>query len=179
VHQRDEFGFKCLKYACLNNQDLEVTKYLVEKCKLVPDQIDVECACFFGNTEIAIYLIVSVDKHELIFSLNRVNIDNWERLILGLKDSFEIFDQMLGLGLKEYDNNDFEGLLLAAKIIPSLNPLSLISRSELFTKYRLRDPMDPMFPMKDFIKHTNDLNFKIPIPIPTQSPSMRQGFVMG
>jgi hypothetical protein len=139
----DEFGSKCLKCACLNNQDLEVTKYLVEKCKLVPNHIDVEHACLSGNTEIAIYLIESVDKHELNFSLDLTHLDNWQRIILGLKD-------------------DFEKLSLA-EIISKLNPLALISRPELFIKYCLRDPMDPMFPMKDFIKYTNDLNFKTPL----------------
>lgn len=136
-----------------------------------PDHTDIygtSCflnACYFNRNYllIAMYLIESTDAKISFRCIPSTNGEN----NLGIKNNFERFNQVLDLGLKEYDQEecDRESLNL---IVPRINPMLLISRSrrDLLTKYCIRDPFDNMFPMKDFIKFTDDLNCSLPVPVP-------------
>jgi len=100
-----------------------------------------------------------------------VPIDKWEKLILGLsvKDNYLKFCQVLEYGISEYSES------LVQRIICKINPVLLISHPDIFSRYCTRDPMDPMFPMKEFIKLTDELNCCPPV----QGPRPRSGQISG
>jgi hypothetical protein len=170
VNQITSEGQTPLSLACRYNENQSVIQYLIVDSMQDPDHADIygqSCflnACYFNRNYllIAIYLIESTDAK---ISLTHVPSFRWGRIILGIKNNFERFNQVLDLGLKEYNQDKYDQKLLNL-IVPRINPMLLILRRDLLTKYCIRDPFDNMFLMKDFIKFTDDLNCSLPITIP-------------
>ena len=169
IYQVTVKGDTCLFLCCIFCWNLNIIKYLIEECKLDPNHTNNRgYSCFtlaysLFSADLAIYLVESTNAK---LSLGRVvNSDcRWSKIILGVKNNFERFQDLLDLGLKKINQPTL------AHTIPKINPMLLISRPELFCQYNVKDPFDKDFAMKDFIKYTNDLNCCLPIPLPIPGP---------
>jgi hypothetical protein len=169
VNQIDCGGCTCLSYACINNPNLSVIQYLVEECELnsnhyseMSDDCLINALLYNNNVEIAIYLMTLTGLDLSLPSCLDIPIEKWDKMILGVcaKGDFEKFHHLLDFGIFKYRDEP-----LLAEFMQGINPMLLISRPSLFSQFCIQDPMDPMFPMKKFVKLTDDLNWHQPIPM--------------
>jgi hypothetical protein len=180
----DALRSTCLSMACGCNPSLSVVKYLMEECKFDPKDCEdawtnaVNASAYNDNIEIMIYMMESLPGTHVNLDIPS---DRWERLVLGLSamDNYSIFWRTLTHGLLKCcgseDMGEFEDMdefrdrvqyrESMKKIIPMLNPMLLTPMSCLFTEHGIQDPMDPMFPMKDFIKLIDGLKCCLPTPV--------------
>lgn len=77
------------------------------------------------------------------------------------KDDFNKLWQAFDLGISSYDQDDPQFV----KIMQRINPMLLISHPSMFSIHCIPDPMDPMFPMKEFVKLTDELKCCPPVPL--------------
>jgi hypothetical protein len=172
INHTNNSGNNCLTLACWENTNLEIIKYLIENQKMNINYVNnygdncLTLACG-GNTNLEIirYLIECTNIN---ISLDRVLYDMWEKIMLSITTRWDRFTEIFTRGIMKYDKNKIE------KLVKKMNPIMMISQRHLYSTYDICDPFDEKYMWKDFIKHTDDLKFSVPMSIPIPTPCVKE-----